>query len=172
MTRSKRELEQIRQYKDYPDNSVYKEVYDSVFLSFSEYLNKYYATPDLSTWNRWQKKYLEPAYDKGRHEEMIKNFGYTSINMYDFDTQYKVFHQLEKNNQLDDETRRFIGFLAGNHFFDKYKISVQTWFTLKNWSHPDHKNEDGKTINEILGYRYGINMLKTSFPQMPWWKRF
>lgn len=171
MARSKEELEEIKRYKDYPEDSVYREVYDSVFLVFSEYLQKYYKAPDLSIWNTWQKKYLEPAYDNDRHEEMIRNFGYVSLEMYDFDTQYKVYNQLQQDNRLDNETRMFIGFLSGSGFFKRYGITVQEWFNMKNWNHPQHTNDYSRTISEILDCKYGINMLKSSLPQLPFWKR-
>lgn len=178
MKRSKKELEEIKKYKDYPEDSVYREVYDSVFLPFSEYLEKYYKNLKLTrskswqSWERWQKKYLEPAFDADRHEEMIKNFGYVSIDKHDFESQYRVYNGLKSDKRLDEETRRFIGFLAGNHFFDTYDISVEEWLTMKNWNRPFDKKEEGRTIDEILSYQYGLNMLKCSLLQMPYWKRF
>ena len=36
------EKERVLKYKDYPEDSVGKRVYDSVFLPFQEYLKKYY----------------------------------------------------------------------------------------------------------------------------------
>lgn len=58
--------------------------------------------------------------------------------------------------------KKFIGFLAGvsEGFFDKYQITVEQWFNMKNWHNPYVENEDGHTINEILGYPYGINYFK------------
>jgi hypothetical protein len=40
-----------------------------------------------------------------------------------------------------------------------------------NWSHPEHEGYKGRTINEILQYTYGINLLKVDLPQMPFWRR-
>lgn len=167
---TEREKEALK-YKDYPEGSIMKRYYDSVYLSFGDYLKKYYQAPDLSRWSIWQKKYLAPAFEESRHEEMIKNFGYVSIDKHDFKSQYSVYEALKLDSRLDYETSKFIGFLAGADFFEKYKITVQEWFDMKNWSHLHQPNEEGCTINEILKYPFGINMLKTGLPQMPYWKR-
>lgn len=166
-------LEEIKKYKNYPEGSGMKRYYDSVFMSFSDYLNKYYISPDLSTWDIWQTKYLMPAFDENRHEEMVGNFGYVSIDVHDFKSQYEVYNQLKLDDRLDTETRKYIGFLAGADFFRENGITVGQWFSMENWINPAGKFEDwkGKTINDILSFDYGLNLLKTNFPQMPFWRR-
>ena len=65
-------------YKDYPEGSGGKAIYDSLFIPFQEFLIKYYKTPSetkktsLHRFLRWQQKYIEPAFDKLRYKEMIK----------------------------------------------------------------------------------------------------
>jgi len=168
---NKKDIERIKTYKNYPDGSGKRGIYDYVFLPFHEYLEKYYSTPDLSTWEIWQGKYIEPAFDENRHDEMVKNFGYVKKDFHDFSAQYEVFNHLAYDNRLDDETRKFIGFMAGVGFFKRYDINVEEWFDMLNWSHPEHAMEEGKTINEILKYPCGDNMFKVSLPQMPFWRR-
>lgn len=167
----KKELEEIQRYKDYPEGSVGKEVYDSVFLPSQEYLQKYYSSPDLSAWEIWQKKYVEPAYEESRHDEMVKNFGYVKKEFHDFNAQYEIINHLANDNRLDDETRKFVGFMAGVGFFRRYEITVEQWFAMLNWSHPEHERDEGRTINGILQYTYGINLLKADLPQIPFWRR-
>src|SRR5690606_19578927 len=165
------EQERVLKYKNYPEGSVGRQVYDSIILPFSEYLKKYYANPDLSTWEKWFLKYIEPAFDKNRYGEMIKSFGYVSINKHDFNTQYKVYTVLKNNLKLDDELRKFIGFMGGNGFFREYNIDVNQWFDMSNWNNPYHEKDNKKTINEILEYEEGINMLKISLPHLDYWRR-
>jgi hypothetical protein len=120
----KKELEEIQRYKDYPEGSVGKEVYDSVILPFQDYLNKYHSSPDLSTWEIWKIKFIEPAFEESRHDEMIKNFGYVKTEFHDFKAQYGVFKHLANDNRLDDETRKFVSFMASVGFFKRNEITV------------------------------------------------
>lgn len=167
----KKELEEIERYKDYPEGSGKKGIYDYVFLPFQEYLDKCYSSPDLSTWEIWHKKYIGPAFDEKRHDEMIRNFGYVKKEFHDFKAQYEVFNQLANDDRLDDEISKFIGFMAGVGFFKRYEVTVEQWFDMLNWSHPEHERDEGRTINEILKYRYGFNHLKANLLQMPYWRR-
>jgi hypothetical protein len=167
------EKSKIKNYKDYPEGSGKKGIFDYVFLSFKDYINKYYQSPDISTWEIWQAKYIEPAFDESRHEEMIKNFGYVSIDKHDFKSQYAIYNQLKEDNRLDDETVKFIGFMAGAGFFEKLNINLEEWFDVDNWSAPLLFPDNNKrmSINDILSYTYGLNYLKVNLPQMSFWNR-
>lgn len=169
--RSRKELREIKKYRDYPEGSGMKRYYDSVFLPFDQYLKKYYSNPDLSTWGIWQTKYLGPAFDKSRHQEMVRNFGYVSIDKHDFEAQYATYDQLREDKRLDEESRKFIGFMAGNKFFRQHKITLKQWFNMTNWAKPSQESNDAKTINEILSYPYGLNMIKASLPHLDYWRR-
>lgn len=169
MTENKLE---VLKYKDYPEGSGSKRLYDMYFLPFGEYLAKYYSNPNWETWDRWRSRYIEAAFNKNRHDEMIKNFGYADKKYYDFDTQYEFYSQLKMDKRLDDDTMQFIGFLAGAGFFKKYDITLKQWFNMKNWSNPYLSEiKDDKTINEIISYPYGENYIKTNLPQMAFWNR-
>ena len=164
--------EEILKYKDFPEGSGSKKMYDKYFLPFNEYLEKYYSNPIFSEWNNWYKSYIEPAFDENRHDEMIRNFGYISKDKHDFVTQYEVFFQLNKSEELDKEFTEFIGFIAGMGFFKKYDLTINQWLNIKNWQNPYLEvDEDGKTIIQILSYPYGLNYIKMLFTQMPFWKR-
>ncbi|TRX33229.1 hypothetical protein FNW52_15840 [Flavobacterium sp. ZT3R18] len=165
------ELKNIEKYKNYPDGSLSRKTYDRYFLHFEEYLKKYYHNPNFKEWERWYQKYIEPAFDLKRHHEMIKNFGYVSIDKHDFITQYEVYSQLKSDERLDEETKKYVGFLAGAGFFNQFNLSVERWFKINNWQNPNIKNEESKTLNEILNYPYGINYFKTLLTQMPFWRR-
>lgn len=165
------EKEELKKYKDYPETSSLRRGYDRYFLPFDDYVKKYYSNPDLEQWTRWNLRYVEPAFDKSRHTEMIKNFGYVSITMFDFNSQYDVYDQLKNDERLPEDVKKFIGFLAGAEFFSKYNLTAKQWFNLKNWHNPNVENEDGKTINEILSFEKGLNYFKVLLTQMPFWNR-
>jgi hypothetical protein len=159
-------------YKDYPEGSGSKRHYDSLFLPFQDYLVKYYSNPDLINWERWKNKYVELAFDKKRHAEMIKNFGYAEKKYYDFDVQNEFYSELINDERISNDTKKFIGFLAGAGFFRKYNLTIEQWFDMKNWSNPYLEEAvDGRTINEILKYSFGENYIKTSLTQLPFWNR-
>jgi len=170
------EKNKIKSYKDYPEGSGKKGIYDYVFLPFKDYINKYYQSPDISTWKIWQAKYIEPAFDESRHEEMIKNFGYVSIDKHDFKSQYAIYNQLKEDNRLDDETGRFIGFMAGSHFFDKHITDIEEWFNTYYWTRPDLTDKYpeyklGITINDLLELPYGLNYFKSVLLGLNYWRR-
>lgn len=159
-------------YKDYSDDSGMKRYYDSVFMPFGEYLEKYYSSPELKSWDRMYSRNVEPAFDEKRQDEMIKNFGYVKKEYHNFDEQYKVYNKLKNDDRLPADVKKFIGFMAGIGFFKRYNITLDEWLSIKNWSNPYINNvEDGHTINEILNYPYGINFLKSNLPQIPFWNR-
>ena len=58
---------------------------------------------------------------------MISNFGYAQLENHDFKEQYEIYDQLKNEERLDEETKKFIGFLAGNGFFKKWNISLMKW---------------------------------------------
>lgn len=119
----------------------------------------------------WQTKYIKPAFDESKHEEMIKNFGYVSIEKYDFKLQQSYYNQTESDKRLTEDIKCFIGFMAGTGFFIKFNVSLNEWLAMKNWHNPYIKKEDEKSINELLEYNYGINYIKVLLTQMPYWRR-
>lgn len=165
------EINDLKKYKDFPEGSAGKVMYDSIYMTFEAYLEKYYLGVDLSVWRKWIEKYINPAFDPYEHEVMIKNFGYSSLDNFNFSEQYNVYNELENEKRLDEETRRFIGFLGGAGFFKRFNLEVINWFNIPNWYHPYWKPDGQKTLNEILDFKYGLNYIKIQFIGMPFWKR-
>ena len=130
---------------------------------------------DEEVWVKIIKKLIEPSFDENRYDEMVYVFGYTSKYKHDFKKQYQFYKELEQDRRIDEETKKFIAFMAGNHFFDKYVCDIEEWFNSYYWTRPDLiGNIDYKmeyTINDILNLPYGLNYLKTILPQLNHWKR-
>lgn len=168
---------EVLRFKDYPEGSGGKEIYDEYFMNFKDYLIKYYFNLEKMQkisweyWLQWYQRCIEPAFDENRHDEMIKNYGYVDKKYYDFHIQNETYMKLKQTGKIPDEINKFIGFMAGTGFFKRYNISVEQWLNMKNWQNPYVENDNGKTINEILSYKYGINYLKVLLPQMPYWDR-
>lgn len=168
--RSKRETKEIERYRDYPEGSSGKKIYDSVHMSFSDYLKKYYRNPNLEAWERWQEKYIRYAYDENRYVELIERFGYVNIEKHNLESQNRIYQELKSDKRLDEEIRKFIGFMAGTNFFSNHKITVSEWFKMKNWANPYRENGE-RTIDDILNHKFGINFIKVGLPHLDHWRR-
>jgi hypothetical protein len=156
------------EYRDFEEGSWQKHLFDLKNLPFKEYLLKYHSFIEPK-WNQWIMKFIDPAYDIVRHDEMIRNFGYKSIDKHNFEKQLQFYNELKKDNRLDEDFRKFIGFMAGNHFFDKVNMNVEEWFNSYYWTNDLKKHN--LNINEILNLPNGLNYLKSSLIELNWWKR-
>jgi len=160
--------------------AIQKKADDYKTLPLKEYLEKYYKQLDAYTGEIWSKamlKLIEPAFNEETRNEMIYNFGYTSQNKHDFEKQFQFYNELKSDDRLDEETKKFIGFMAGNHFFgDNNSHAIKEWFNSFYWTaSPNLKNrEEDKldyTINDILNLPYGLNYLKSVLIGLQWWSR-
>ena len=164
-------MEEYLKYKNYPEGSGLKKLYDSKTLSVKDFLLKYYSACDMGQWNRWMSKYVKPAYDKKRYDEMVRNFGYVSIKKHEFKTQYKFYELAKDDDRLDIDVAMFIGFLAGTGFFDNWALTLEEWFNIPNWSNPHNKFTESNSINTLLKYPYGLDCFRLGLLEMPHWKR-
>lgn len=158
--------------------AIQKKADDYKTLPLKEYLEKYYKQLDAYTDEIWSKvmlKLIEPAFNEETRNEMIYNFGYTSQDKHDFEKQFQFYNELKGDDRLDEETKKFIGFMAGNHFFDGNLDSVDKWFKSFHWTAPSSEGrEEDKldyTINDILKSPYGVNYFKGVLVALQWWSR-
>ena len=166
------DLEEVKKFKDYPEGSLQKQMYDNVFLTFVEYLEKYHSHNNIAEWTNWMSRYVTPAFNKASRSEMIKNFGYASLEMYDFNQMEMVYLKISEDKRLSKDIRMFIGFLAGAGFFNKHKLTIEEWLMMDNWFNPFVKSQKkGITLNEIINLKNGENFLRANFIQMPFWNR-
>jgi hypothetical protein len=169
---TKEELEKIMQYANYPEGSPSKALYDSIFMPFEQYLEKYYKDTIPSRWTKWMDKFVYPPFDKSRRKEYW-DFLYKAKPSFvpDFDKMDKFWEVIKNDCRFDEELKRFFAFLYSCDFFEC--MNFETWLNAKNWLHPwrNEPDEDIRTILEILNYPYGINYLKTLLRDMPWLNR-
>lgn len=112
-------------------------------LPFKVYLEKYYQNLGAYTIEIWSKvmiKLVNPAFNEETRGEMIHNFGYSSLDKHDFNKQNQFYEELKGDDRLDKDTRKFIGFMAGNHFFDEHVYTIEEWFNSFYWTVPNLKN--------------------------------
>ncbi|MRJ08994.1 hypothetical protein EDL99_08995 [Ornithobacterium rhinotracheale] len=147
-------------------------------LTLKEYLsNSFKEMPPYNkeVWLRVINKLIEPSFDERRYDEMVYVFGYLSKDDHDFEKQYKFYDELKNEKRLDEESKKFIGFMAGVGFFKQYEMNLEEWFNSYYWTRPDLQgNVNYKmkyTINDILNLSHGLNYFKTILPQLNYWRR-
>ena len=164
---------------NYSKEFLDKENTDFITMPLENFLQKYYSKLDAFDEEVWEKTLLnlvKLAYDEKTFNKMVENFGYSSIEKHDFKKQFDFFDELKNDNRLDIDTQKFIGFMAGNHFFDKYVFSIKDWFNSYYWANPylsltNSTEKANFTINHILSSPYGLNYLKSVLPRLNHWRR-
>lgn len=161
-------IKDIEKYKDYPEGSGGKRLYDKYHMEFELWVNKYYENPNLLGWDEFSK-WANEAFKKSRDFEMIwcKN----RSNPYNFEKLHSTFDNLKTLNLLNDDLNKFIAFMAGEGFFEKYEISTYEWLNSKKWKSPDVDcSENCYSIFEILTLKNGLNYVKVSLAELNFWK--
>jgi len=156
--------EDILKYKDYPEGSGGKWLYDKYTLPFESWINKYYENPDLTGWNGlliWANE----AYTQSNlfMKEWCKN----RIVAYDFEKYEATYSKLNTMALFDDDINRFIAFMAGEGFFNKYDISLEGWLQTK--MNPDG-NDRIYTIVDVSILKCGVNYIKSYLAELDFWK--
>lgn len=151
----------ILKYKDYPEGSLSKKSYDSVFMSFQDYLNKYYVNNDLKQWKYINSKFVTPLFDGTKWEDYYGFLYKVKPNFVPVENRVKQIWEVIKNDtRFDYELKHFFTFLYSINFFREF--SFEEWLNINNWSHPWFENEQDKekSILEILKYNHSENYLK------------
>lgn len=153
-------------YKDYPDGSLSKKTYDSFFMPFREFLEKYYQQPDLSRWDYCNKKFVTPLFDGTSFDEYQAEL--QKIKPAFSPSQQKLLKFCSKMDDLkfDFELKRFFAFLYSINFYGN--ISFEEWLKINNWNHPWYVDNDSilKPIEEILRHPFGVNYLKVALADL------
>lgn len=163
--------EDYLKYKDYPEGSGGRKLYDLNVLDFRDFLAKYYSKENNEFWSKWMIDYVLPAFDKNTFKRMAENFGYVSVDKHDFRSQDFFYTELFNTNRFSKDICQFVGFMAGAGFFKHYKIELNEWLTIKNWINPFDKSISMNSISEIANMSYGENFIRKQLTQLPFWNR-
>lgn len=162
---------EIERYINYQEEGDGKKIYDSYNLPFIQYLQKYYRKLNFDRWNDWMEKFVKPSFCyRDGHMQNVSNLNYISDNIYDFEEQNKLYDILNREKRLDEDLRMFIAFMGGAGFFNYYQINLETWFSVNNWVAPSSDIRQRRSINEILNYTFGLNFIKDTLTQLPYWE--
>ncbi|HEY0740831.1 MAG TPA: hypothetical protein VGD40_05180 [Chryseosolibacter sp.] len=158
-------------YKDFPEGSASKRLYDYHHLPFQSYLSKYYVAPDLKSWNSLVHEYVLPSFDNEQRNYCLLIMAKKGAPFRpDFEKLEEYWARLKSDRRFDEELGRFFSFLGACNFFERFNIDLNDWLHMKNWQKPARKKvlEDARTIMEILSFNFGVNFLKSELALMPW----
>ncbi|WP_254412216.1 hypothetical protein [Dyadobacter diqingensis] len=152
---------EVKKYENYPDGSGGRKTYDMFYLTFQEYLAKYYKTPDLSRWNYINQKFITPLFDGTSWEDyLIFLHEVKPPFMPDKTRKIEFWEQIKNDARFSVELKRFFTFLYSIGFYRS--LSFEEWLASTNWMHPWYEDESGhlESIVGLLAYNYSENFLK------------
>lgn len=153
------------QFKDYPEGSGGRKIYDKFSLSFQDYLNKYYLDNDLAYWNYINQKFVIPLFDSTSWNDYLHFLHRAKPNFLpNKEKAESLFDQIKNDSRFNKDIKYFFCFLYSIEFFDN--LTFEEWINVNHWSHPRTFENGGKSIVEILSYKNSINFLKERLSQL------
>lgn len=155
--------ESVEIYKNDPENSAGKQLYDCYNMPFQDYLNKYYSNPDLSRWEYVNQKFVLPLFDGTKWEDYWIFLNQVKPKFVPDKNKISEFWiQIKDDNRFSFELKYFFTFLYSIGFYRG--LSFEEWLNATNWLHPWYENEkEGvKSIDELLSYNNSENYIKSA----------
>lgn len=152
--------EDFKEFKNYPEGSIEKRIYDSYFMDIDKYLIKYFKN-NTDRFNSFYQDYITPVFEKNNrndyNEFLQKKKPPFSIDYSRFDEFYN--NNCLKNKILDVELFNFLSFLFSiSHQFKNINVFM-TWIENKIFLR-------NKTFNEIIKFPYGSNYIKSNLREL------
>ena len=153
---------EAKKYKDYPEGSGGKKTYDMFYLTFQDYLNKYYSNSDLSRWDYINHKFVLPLFDGTKWEDYWSSLSQAKPKFVPNESKKNEFWvQIKDDTRFSLELKHFFTFLYSINFYRDFLF--EEWLKASNWIHPWYKDasENDKPIIELLDYNYSENFIKS-----------
>ncbi|WP_411029860.1 hypothetical protein [Spongiimicrobium sp. 3-5] len=160
---------EIEKYKDYPEGSGGKMMYDKYFMTTKDFFSKYYFEADLKDWDRWMNNTINKAWNKNHRAEFLQSWG-ERMKYFDF-LEMERFYKEENLSKFDEDVKKFVSFLAGDGFFYKNKITLESWITSKNFTNPIKNHEQDIRISQALSLKGGMNYIRIQLANLHWWRQ-
>lgn len=153
------------QFKDYPEGSGGRKIYDKFNLSFQDYLNKYYLDNDLTYWGYINQKFITPLFDSTSWNHYLLFLHKAKPGFLPKKEKAEfLFDRLKNDNRFDQDIKHFFCFLYSIDFFDA--LTFEEWVNVGYWPRPWSIENEGMSIIEILSYENSINFLKERLSQL------
>ena len=142
---------------------------DKKTLSTEDYIFKYYSQVKLDGWDYWMNNTINNAWKESKRLEFLKDWG-ERMKYFDF-SEMERFYKEENLSDFDEDVRKFISFLAGDGFFSKNKISLESWMSSKNFTNPLKDYEQDVTVYQALHLKGGMNYIRKQLVNLHWWRQ-
>ena len=164
--------DKLEYWKNEPDESPYKRIYDEHKMDFSDFLQKHYSDEKYLKWSRWSKwsEWVAAAFDEQKFKEFKKRSGYYYISAKHSDFK-KSLEELDINVNLPDDLKKLIAFLQVDGFFKYYKLNVSDWLSIQNYQNPESeiKSKNPMTILQLASTPEELNYLRDKLVHLKWW---
>lgn len=161
-------IDEVEEYKDYPEGSGEKRLYDKYHMSFEAWINKYYHDADLTGWEAFSRWATE-AFAKSELFERV--WCKERTEPYDYDILYETYQSVSSLGFFDEEFNRFIAFLSSEGFFKAYNLTPEEWIHSKNWQQPSEKCEiHCYSMVDVSRLPFGMNYIKSQIPGFYFWR--
>ena len=154
--------EEFKNFKNYPEDSIERRIYDSLFMSTEEYLLKYFSEDKLKNFYSFYNKYVYPILEKDKRDLYVE---FSKKNKPPFFVNCERFDEFNNDQVLremysDVELFNFISFLYSIlDQFDNIDKFLH-WLNNKRYIH-------NLTFEDILKYNFGNNYLKSNLVMLP-----
>jgi hypothetical protein len=161
--------ERIKYWKNEPDESPYRRIYDEHTMDFNDFLVKHYPDNKYFVWSRWNKwiSWIAKAYEHDEMELLRNKSGYYRKDTISQDY-IDALSLLELGIKLPDDITKVIAFLVVDGFFKHYSIEPVSWININNYTNPNKDSGNFKIIdlaqNDIM-----LNYLRESLMHLSWW---
>ena len=161
--------ERFKYWKNEPDESPYRRIYDEHIMNFGDFLDKHYSDNKYFNWSRWNKwvLWIQKAFNHEEMEALRVKGGYFRVNTSSQDYLASL-ETLELGMQLPKDITQVIAFLAVDGFFKHYSIDIKDWTRMDNYTNPANK-EGKQSIDKLADNNESLNYLRESLIHLPWW---
>lgn len=155
--------EEFKDFKNRPEDSIEKRIYDSLFMNIEEYLTKYFSKEDeLKKFNSFYKEYVCPVLEKDKRDLYLE---FLKKRTPPFFVNYEKFDEFNNTQELrnkysDIELFNFLSFLYS--VFNQFDNIKEFLNWLNNKEYFQNLNFD-----EILKYPFGNNYMKSNLVMLP-----
>ena len=124
---------------------------------------------DLTSWDRFVVKYVNPVFSSGTAlEDYYEFLQKMKPNFYPKSwVAVKFYNRIKEDERFDDELKRFFAFLYSCGFFMEHIITFEEWLNMSNWENPNSADQHSQTILEILWKENGVAYLKSTLRWLP-----
>jgi hypothetical protein len=159
--------DELDKFKNYPEGSGGKKIYDQFTMPFPFFLAKYYKGNEPENWSYIYKKFIAPLFNNDERDSYIDFLQKAKPRFIpDMEKALAFFKEISLDKPFSDDVKKFFSFLFSINFFRD--LTFNEWLSVKYWRHPWHKESDDSllSLNEIIQFENAENYLKEQLSQL------